>query len=405
VRRLKKPSWLNRNVAGMTIASLLSDACHEMVLAVLPGFLPIIGVAAAALGWIEGASDAFSSFLKLAAGWYSDRIGQRKWMVVLGYFFTGTGLSLFTIAKSWPVILLGRMVSWFGKGLRVSLRDAMLSESVPPDDRGKAFGFHRAGDTVGAILGPLAGVALLGWLPHHPPDAPFRTIFLLSLIPGTASSVAFAVLVHETRRRAKQELKLWGALRGLSARYFRFLTGVGLFGMGDFSPSLLIMAASLLLAPRYGPVRAAQLAALFYVVRNIVYAAGAFPMGALGDRLNKRRLLAAGYVTAALAAFGMAGLFMEGFRSLLGCGLIFTLSGLFAAAQDTLEGAIPPDLTPAETRGTAYGMLGAVNGVGDLIASAMVGTVWTLVSPSAAFFTAGTLMLAGAIVMAIAPRR
>src|SRR5438874_4946924 len=112
------PTWINRNVIGMTITSFLSDACYEMVLAVLPGFLSIIGVAAAALGWIEGVSDAFSSFLKIGAGWYSDRIGHRKRLVVIGYFFTGTGLSLFTIATSWPVILLGRMVSWFGKGIR-----------------------------------------------------------------------------------------------------------------------------------------------------------------------------------------------------------------------------------------------------------------------------------------------
>src|ERR1022692_2965289 len=174
-------SWLNRNVWGMTITSLLSDASHEMVIAVLPGFLPLIHVAAAALGWIEGASDAFSSFLKLFAGWYSDKIGHRKWMIVLGYFFTGTGLSIFSVASSWVPILLGRMVSWFGKGIRGSLRDAMLSESVDEDVRGRAFGFHRAGDTVGAVIGPLAGVALLQFLPATAPDLPFRRIFLLSL--------------------------------------------------------------------------------------------------------------------------------------------------------------------------------------------------------------------------------
>src|SRR5580693_1827310 len=151
------PSWLNRNVWGMTITSMLSDACYEMVLAVLPGFLPVIHVAAAALGWIEGASDAFSAFLKFFSGWYSDRIGRRKGLIVLGYLFTGTGLSIFTFAFSWVPILLGRIVSWFGKGIRGSLRDAMLSESVDAADRGKAFGFHRAGDTVGAIIGPLAG--------------------------------------------------------------------------------------------------------------------------------------------------------------------------------------------------------------------------------------------------------
>src|ERR1035438_8197860 len=176
--------WLNRNVAGMTLTSLFSDACYEMIIAVLPGFLAAVGVSPAALGWIEGAADALSSFLKLWAGWYSDHIGRRKLIVVIGYFFTGTGMSLFTLAAAWPMILFGRMVSWFGKGVRGSLRDAMLSESVPAEYRGRAFGLHRAGDTIGAIIGPLAGIALLHFLPAPKPDYPFRVIFLCSLIPG-----------------------------------------------------------------------------------------------------------------------------------------------------------------------------------------------------------------------------
>src|SRR5580658_912856 len=196
-------AWLNRNIWGMTITSLLSDASHEMVMAVLPGFLPLIHVAASALGWIEGSSDAFASFVKLFAGWYSDKIGHRKRMIVIGQFFTGTGLSIFAFAGGWSTILLGRMVSWFGRGLRGTLRDAMLTESVPPEYRGRAFGFHRSGDTIGAVIGPVMGVLLLSLLPHRIPDAPFRTIFLLSLIPGLAAPLAFLILVEETRRQPK----------------------------------------------------------------------------------------------------------------------------------------------------------------------------------------------------------
>ncbi len=247
------PRWLNRNVWGMTITSLLSDACYEMVLAVLPGFLPIIHVAAAALGWIEGASDAFSSFLKLFAGHYSDKIGRRKGMIVLGYLFTGIGLSIFAAAVTWIPILLGRMVSWFGKGIRGSLRDTMLSESVDPDVRGRAFGFHRAGDTVGAIIGPLAGVALLQFLPATPPDFPFRRIFLLSLIPGLCAPVIFALMVKETRRQPMPGKKLIASIRGLPAAFRRFLLAVGLFGSGDFSPTLLTLAAATLLRPVVWP--------------------------------------------------------------------------------------------------------------------------------------------------------
>ncbi len=389
----------------MTITSMLSDACHEMVLAVLPGFLPIIHVAAAALGWIEGASDAFSSFLKLFAGWYSDRIGQRKRMIVLGYFFTGTGLSIFSVAATWVPILLGRMVSWFGKGIRGSLRDAMLSESVEPAVRGRAFGFHRAGDTVGAIVGPLVGVALLSLLPKTPPDVPFRTIFLLSLIPGLCAPVVFALMVRETQRQPRPGVTLHAAIRQLPSRFRRFLVAVGLFGAGDFSPTLLVLAAATLLRSTHGAVRAAQLAALLYVVRNVVYAAASFPIGALADRMSKLPLLSGGYLCEALVAGATAVLFTRAPTSIWILAAIFGVSGIFAAAQDTLAGAIPPDLTDPQMRGTVYGTLGAVNGAGDLIASALLGTLWTALSPVIAFSTAGVLMTVGAVaVLAVGTR-
>ncbi|HEX4134672.1 MAG TPA: MFS transporter [Bryobacteraceae bacterium] len=393
------PRWLNRNIWGMTITSMLSDACYEMVLAVLPGFLPIIHVAAAALGWIEGASDAFSSFLKLFSGWYSDKLGHRKWMIVLGYLFTGTGLSIFSAAVTWIPILLGRVVSWFGKGIRGSLRDAMLSESVDPDVRGRAFGFHRAGDTVGAIIGPLAGVALLSFLPKVIPNAgadrPFRLIFLLSLIPGLAAPLVFAFLVRETRRQPRPGMKLMASIRQLPRAFRQFLMAVGLFGAGDFSPTLLTLAAATLLRSTHGPVRAAQLAALLYVLRNIVYAGASFPIGALADRVAKLPLLSGGYFCEALAAGATALLFMRNSPVFPALIAVFAVSGIFAAAKDTLEGAIPPELTDSEKRGTVYGTLGAVNGVGDLIASALTGTLWTVVSPEVAFGVAAVLMAFG----------
>ena len=152
------PPWLNRNVAGLTLTSFLADVGYEMVTAVMPGFLHTIGAAAAALGWIEGAADGLASFVKLGAGWYSDRIGHRKGIVALGYFLSGTALALFALAVSWPAVLVGRLIAWFGKGIRGPLRDAMLAESAAPEVRGTAFGFHRAGDTMGAVLGPLIAV-------------------------------------------------------------------------------------------------------------------------------------------------------------------------------------------------------------------------------------------------------
>lgn len=394
-----RAAWWNRNVAGMTFTSLLSDACYEMVLAVVPGFLPVIGVSAAALGWIEGFSDGVSSVLKLVSGWWTDRLGHRKALVTAGYFLTGTGLSLFALAFSWHMILLGRMVSWFGKGIRGSLRDAMLSESVPPEVRGKAFGIHRAGDTVGAVLGPLCGGLLLHFLPHLPLDFAFRRIFLLSLLPGVAAPLVFWVMVREQRRQSPPRVSIWHAMRQQPAAFRRFLMAVGLFGSGDFSPTLLIMAAALLLAPRFGGVRAAEFAAFFYVARNIVYSAASYPLGALGDRLPKNWLLSVGYGAAALTAAGVALMFWTGSSNAWAVGVLFVLSGIFASAQDTMEGAMTPELTEAAARGTAYGTLGLVNGGGDLVASALVGTLWSVVSPAAGFGTAAVLMAAGAVAM------
>ena len=400
---MRRPGWLNQNVLGMTVTSFLSDACHEMVLAILPGFLPLIGVTAATLGWIEGASDAFSSFLKLAAGWYSDRIGHRKFMVVAGYLFTGSGLSLFSIAHSWPVILIGRIVSWFGKGMRGSLRDAMLSESVEPEVRGKAFGFHRAGDTLGAIAGPLVGAGLIAVLPHQPPDHSFRLLFLLSLVPGIAAPVAFGLMVREARKKAAPQRSLWGAIGDLPQAYVRFLAAIGIFGLGDFSPTLLVLAAATLLGPRFGPVGAAQAAALLYVLRNVLYAAASYPIGALGDVRAKTQILGAGFTVGSATAALAGVLFATANGSLTLLILVFTLSGIFAAAQDTLEGTIPPEFLTPETRGMGFGMLGAVNGTGDLVASALVGTIWTAISPSAAFGSAALIMFAGAILTAVVP--
>lgn len=391
--------WLNRDIVGMTLTSLLSDASHEMVTVVLPGFLLALGAPAAALGYIEGAADGASSFVKLVSGWYSDRVGRRKGAVTASYGVTAGALSLFALASTWPLVMVFRVVSWISRGVRSPLRSAMLSDAVRPDARGKAFGLHRAGDTVGAVAGPLLGVWLLSVLPHPSPTAPYRTIFLLSLIPGGLAVAAFAALVSDRRQPARHGLKLWHAVRGLPGAFGRFLRGVGLFGLGDFSHTLLILAATVLLTPRYGTVRAVQWAALLYVVHNVFYAAAAYPAGALADRVHKPRLLAGGYALAAAVAFATAWLMARHWASLPALALVFAAAGIYVAIQDALEGAIPADLVPAPDRATAYGVMGAING-GDFVASVLVGTLWTAVSPAVAFSAAAALMLAGSLVLA-----
>jgi MFS family permease len=396
-----KIDWLNRNVLGMALTSLLSDASHEMATAVLPGFFAVLGISPAILGTIEGIADCTSSSTKLLSGWVSDALGHRKGLAVGGYFLTGASNALLALAHGWPLLLVGRTLGWFGRGIRGPVRDALLASSVPEKARGKAFGFHRAGDTVGAIIGPLLGVWLLAYL--HPRMAtasgPFRVVFLLTLVPGLGAGVAFEALVRETHR-VPIERPLWRSITGLPRSFRQFLYGVGMFGTGDFARTLMILAATQLLAPEYGLQRATEIAGLLYVGHNVVYAAYSYPVGALSDRLGRRGLLSIGYFAGALAAVGFAAAFLWNLDVIVYLLSLFGVSGFSIAAVDALESVLAADLvTEDSARGTAYGVLGAVNGAGDLVASILVGALWTAASPIAAFGCAALLMALGGVVI------
>ncbi len=395
-----EPPWLNRNVLGMGIASLLSDAGHEMATAVLPGFLAALGVSAAALGFIEGVADSVSSVAKLCSGWLSDRSGHRKPLAVEGYLLTGFSKALFAFAHGWPLVFVGRVLGWFGRGIRGPLRDALLAASVPAESRGKAFGFHRTGDTLGAIIGPMVSV----WLIAHyhassqDPTAPFRKVFLLTLIPGIASGLAFANFVSE-QQGSRTPIRFWASLRSLPRPYRRFLWGCGIFGLGDYARTMIILAATQLLSPTYGLTAATQLAAMFYVGHNVFYAGYSYPIGALSDRLGRRELLVGGYLAGALSSLGLVAAFVWKLDVVVFLLAMFGLAGLSMAVEDSLEGAMTADLVQENLRGTAYGVLGTINGIGDLVSSGMVGILWTAFSPIAAFFYATVLMASGALVI------
>jgi MFS family permease len=297
--------WMNRTVVGAGITSALGDLCYETTTVILPGFLAVLGIPAAALGVIEGIADAVASFTKMVSGYVADKLGHRKLLVLVGYGLTPLGQGLIALALGWPMILLGRVVSWFGKGLRGPLRDAIVIQAVGPATRGRALGFHRAADTVGAVLGPLLGVAVLALAQDwHWSDAsgPFRLVLWLSLIPGLLAVVAFLALVKDPQRSANPALQFFGSLRGLPTRFKRYLGAVGVFGVGDFSHALLILAATTLLTPSMGVVQAAQVAGLLYVGRNVVQAAVSWPVGWLADKAGHLAVLVVGYALGAATA-------------------------------------------------------------------------------------------------------
>jgi len=403
---------LNRNVFAFGLTSFLSDFCHEMATAVLPQFMQAIGSSVAALGFIEGVADATASFVKLGSGYHSDRIGHRKGWTVAGYVLTGVAKAFFAFAFAWPLILFGRIVGWLGRGIRGPLRDAMMADSVAKEDRGKAFGFHRAGDTAGAVAGPLAAFGLLSLIASHPGIQKgfqnyfshlagavgwqFRLIFLLTLIPGLLSAAVMAFMVTEKRRARNHELTFRAALRAMPRKYRFFLLAVGLFGIADFAPTLMIMRASTLLEPQMGILDAARIAALLYLLRNVTYAAAAYPIGALSDRFSRTRYLAVGYGVAVVTFLGFA----FALPSVWWLAIFFGLAGVFIAWEDTIEGVAVRDYVSAEVAGTAYGARGVVNGVGDLASSNVVGLLWTAIGPTLAFLYSAVVGLAGAILMA-----
>ena len=405
--------WFNRNVLAIGLTSFLSDFCHEMATAVLPQFMQAIGSSAAALGFIEGTADALSSFVKLGAGYHSDKIGHRKPWTVFGYVLTAVSKAVFAFAFAWPLILLGRAVGWLGRGVRGPLRDAMLADSVAPQDRGKAFGFHRAGDTGGAIVGPLVAFALLGLLADHPalliaferwlpflggtPGESFRVIFLLTLIPGLLSVASMGFLVTEKRRAPNHGLRFRTALGAMPKEYRKFLLAVGLFGMADFAPTLMILRATTVLEPQMGILEASRLATLFYLLRNATYAAASYPIGALSHKFPRTQYLAVGYGVAVVTFLGFA----LGIPSIWWFLVFFSLAGVFIAWEDTMEGVAVRDYVGEDLAGTAYGVLGTVNGVGDFVSSLVVGFLWTAVGASWGFAYAVAVGLAGTIVMAL----
>ncbi len=400
--RVPPDGWLNRTVAGAGLTSALGDFCYETTTVILPGFLAVLGIPAAVLGVIEGSADAVASFTKMVSGYIADKLGHRKLLVLVGYSLTPVGQVLIAIAAGWPLLLLGRLVSWFGKGLRGPLRDAIVIQAVTAETRGRAFGFHRAADTLGAVLGPLLGVALLGWaqtLHWQGPDAPFRLVLWLSVIPGALAVLAFLTLVKDPRQSANPALRFFSSLRGLPMRFKRYLGAVGVFGIGDFSHSLLILAATTLLSTPLGVVRAAQVAGLLYVWRNVVQVVLSYPIGVLADRVGHLSVLVAGYALGMLTAALMALAFWFKVDSIAPLVGIFFVAGLYVAVQEALESTVTAGMVQPDTLAISYGALGTVNGTTKFISSAAVGLAWSAISPELGFGLAAAMMFAGTLAL------
>jgi MFS family permease len=394
--------WFNRTVVGVGVTSALGDFCYETTTVIMPGFLAVLGIPAAALGIIEGIADAVASFTKMVSGYIADKLGHRKLLVLVGYGLTPVGQILIALAAGWPLLLFGRLVSWFGKGLRGPLRDAIVVQAVSQEARGRAFGFHRAADTVGAVIGPLLGVALLGLAQDwhwNDVSGPFRFVLWLSVIPGALAVLAFLTLVKDPEHSPNPALKFFSSLHELPTQFKRYLSAVGIFGIGDFSHSLLILAATTLLTASMGVVHAAQVAGLLYVWRNVVQVLVSYPVGVLADRVGHVTVLSAGYMLGALTAILTALAFLFSIDSIALLAGIFFIAGLYVAVQEAIESTVTAEMVQPATLAMSYGALGTVNGASKFISSATVGVVWTAVSPVLGFGLAAGVMVAGTLAL------
>jgi len=382
--------WLNRTVLGIGLASLFSDWSHEIATTVLPAFLASMGAAAAWLGVIEGVADGLSSFAKMASGFYTDKLQRRKPIAVVGYLVTALGTASFGLATAAWHILISRSLAWLGRGVRTPVRKALLAAAVTRETYGRAFGFERMMDTIGAIVGPATAFVLLAALHHN-----YRRVFLLTLIPGICAAGVIAFLVREKERKPVAHVSFGERLRLLPRPYRKFLVAVGIFGAGDFAPTLLILLATQKLAPTLGPAMAASVAVGFYVLRNIYYAGFAYVAGGLADRFKKQFVLAFGYALAAV----MALLIVAAPMTIWLLGIIFILSGMHVAIGETLEDSFCAELVGEEQHGMAFGVLATVNGVGDFLSSIIVGALWTAAGTSVAFGYSAVLFSLGALLV------
>jgi MFS family permease len=310
---------------------------------------------------------------------------------VFGYAVTALATASFALATHAYHVLFGRAAAWLGRGIRSPAKKALLAADIPPSAYGRAFGLERLMDTIGAIAGPLTALWLLQ-VTHNS----YRTVFLWTLLPGTIAVASFWLLVRERPITARKQQSFLTGLKALPSSFREFLLGVGIFGSGDFSHTLLILYAARMLTPGHGAARAASIAVGLYTLHNVFYAGSAYVSGWISDHVSHRKvILAGGYALAGITAIFL----MMAPSSLGSLGAIFALAGLYVGTEEALEDSLAAELIPKEQHGMAFGTLAAVNAVGDFVSSLVVGFLWAAVSVKAAFSFSAVLFFLGAAVI------
>ena len=384
----------DKNVFWMGITSFFTDVGSEMIYPILPIFLSsVLGVNKAFIGLIEGIAEATASLLKLVSGWVSDKMGKRKEIVVLGYSLSTIAKPFLALATSgWHVLGL-RFLDKLGKGLRTSPRDALIAESCDSCDRGKSFGFHRALDSAGAMVGPGIAFVLMPLLGGLTAVSPFRIIFLLSTIPATIAVIILILFVRDIKPQIscsisdpekQSNLNLKSIL---NKKFIVFMLIFTLFTLGNSSDAFLILRAqdlniSLFFIP------------LLWMMFNAVYTAFSFPAGKISDIIGRKKVLVTGLIVYSLVYFGF-GTSSQAWH----IWVLFALYGAYYGITEGTSRALIADSIPAEVRATAYGAYNTVIGISAFFSSVIMGLLWQTFGATVAFTFGGSLAAVSSVLM------
>ncbi|MCJ7658090.1 MAG: MFS transporter [Anaerolineales bacterium] len=364
-----KTGWrsLPHNVWAVSLTSFFMDISSEMVINLLPLFLAnVLGVRISLIGLIEGIAEATSSLLKVFSGWFSDRVGERKWLAVAGYGISTLAKPFFYVAQTWGQVLAVRWADRVGKGIRTAPRDALVADSIDEKQRGLAFGLHRAADSGGAMVGLLIALGVI-WAAQEASVKlgrdTFQTVVLISLIPAVLAVLVLAFGARDvpvSGERARPKI----TLRGLGKPFLIFLVIVGIWDLGNSSDAFLVLRAQSLGTSVVGIM-------LMLITFNFVYAVVSMPAGALSDRIGRRKIIIGGWLAYAVIYFGFA-MAQTSWQAWL----LYASYGLYYGMAYGTSKAMVADLVPQELRGTAYGTYNAVLGILDLPASLIAGILW-----------------------------
>ena len=381
---------LPRAIVVLGVVSLLTDISSELVHSLLPIYMTaVLGASFVTVGLVEGIAEATASVAKVFSGMLSDRLGNRKWLAVVGYGLSAATKPLFPLATSVASVFTGRFLDRMGKGIRGSPRDALVSEIAPPELRGAAFGLRQALDSVGACVGPLLAIVLMVWW-----RGDVRAVLWIAVVPALAAVALLAIGVREPDRTAAgQNVPSVTRSARLPRACWMVLAIAFVFSLARFSEAFLILRGQ-------DAGMTAGSAPMVMVVMNVIYAAVAYPAGAAADRIDKRKLLAVG-LAILIAADVVLALAVAPRDVLAGA----ALWGLHMACTQGLLSKMVADSSPDDLRGTAFGLFHLTTGGAMLAASVIAGAVWSRHGAPATFLTGGAFAAAAMIVLLRPPTK